>query len=180
MSELDHTADKDPQGVKRQLCPPTFGVHQPGNCDMWSLEQQHAAAGEHREAQPKLPSSETRKCSKGIWRHIVKKKLKIEAVSSREAYGHFGKCDVPVVGTWSDRNTSGQEEVVSGAVGTRQNSLRMHGDVVWFMYQELNSISDFEESDQTFKLAEEREVIRGTVKSTLFYSHLRSLEKESS
>lgn len=48
-----------------------------------------------------------------------------------------------------------------------------HGDVVWFMYQELNSISDFEESDQTFKLAEEREVIRGTVKSTLFYSHLR-------
>lgn len=32
-------------------------------------------------------------------------------------------------------------------------------DVVWFMYQELNSISDFGDLDQTFKLAEEGEVI---------------------
>lgn len=32
-------------------------------------------------------------------------------------------------------------------------------DVVWFMYQELNPISDFEDSDQAFILAGEREVI---------------------
>lgn len=57
------TADEDPQEVKRQLCPLASDVHQPGNCDMWSSEQQHtAAAGKHQETQPQ-PSLAVRRGS---------------------------------------------------------------------------------------------------------------------
>lgn len=84
---------RPPRGQEAAL-PTDMEVHQPGNCDMWSsssntLLQENITAS--RSPTQTVPSNETRKCSKGMWGHVIKKKLKVEAVGSQEAYGHFGK-----------------------------------------------------------------------------------------
>lgn len=50
-----------------------------------------AQSSNTKEPNPNLPSSRTGKCSRGMCSQVIKKKLKIEAAGSPEAYGHFGK-----------------------------------------------------------------------------------------